>query len=196
MVDSSFGDRLTVRIDPNWPHRALWRHPLGETLRFTYMDFDQGVTEGVTPNYVAPETVGRAEAFKTYINTPNRAISVTFKFRAQGLDGGAIPSQTIETEVLQPIRFLDALKYPVFNPQQGISYAPPPVILKIGTLLTARCVLTAGDAAWDYEPMDPDTFLPQAAMFAATFEVVRTFKADLSYFPSGSSGGPISGTWE
>lgn len=197
MSDANLGDRLTVRIDPNWPHRSLWAHPLGEVLRSTFVDLAGGVSEAATPNYVSTEVTGRAEGYRAYINTSNRSITVLFRFRAQGLAGpGAIASQVIEDEVLSPVRFLDALKYPVFNAQQGISYAPPPVILKIGTLITARCILSAGDPQWIYETLDTDSLLPHACDFQATFDVVRTSKADLSYFPSGAQGGPMSGVWE
>lgn len=194
MVEAVLGDRITLSIDPNWPHRSLWQHPLGQVLRFTFVGFDDGISESVTPGYVDTEVVGRAEAYKSWINNPNRSIGVSFSFRAQGVDG-TTTQDVIEREVIQPARFLDALKYPLYNPQQDIVYSPPPVILRIGTLLTARCVLVGGDIEWQFEPMDPDLMLPHGAKFDATFEVVRSSKKDLSYFPSGSSGGPISGVW-
>lgn len=194
MVDANLGDRLTLAIDPEWPHRSLWQHPLGTLLRFTYADWDSGVSESVSPNYTETDVVGRAEPHKAWINNPSRQIQIAFKFRVQGI--GSATAQAIEEEVIQPARWLDALKYPVYNAQQNISYAPPPVILKIGTLLTARCVLTGGDIEWQFELMDPDLLLPHGANFTATFEVVRTFKQDLSYFPSGQSGGPVSGVWQ
>lgn len=194
MVEATLGDRLTVAIDPNWPHRSLWQHPLGSILRVAFVGFEDGISESVTPAYVDTEVVGRAEAYKTWINNPNRSIPVTFVFRAQGIDG-TTPEDVIQREVIQPARFLDALKYPVLNPQQGIVYAPPPVILRIGNLLTVRCVLTGGDIEWNFEAMDPDLLLPHGAKFSATFEVTRSSTRDLGYFPNGSSGGPISGVW-
>lgn len=194
IVEGDLGDRITVRIDPQWPHRSLWDHPFGEVLRTTFFDFAAGIQENASPNYVNTEVVGRAEAYKAYLNTMNRQIQMPFVFRVQGQQG--TDSRTaVEQEVIQPARFLDALKYPVFDPNQGISYEPPPVIVHFGALFTARCVLTGGDIQWVFDSMEPDTLLPHAAVFNAQFEVVRRFQADLSYFPSGSSGGPISGTW-
>ena len=194
-MEANLGERLTVAIDTGWPHRSLWQHPFGTILRVTYVDWDAGITEAMSPGYIDTTPLGRAEAYKAWTSNPNRSINVNFKFRAQGLNG-TIPDQVINEEVLLPARFLDALKYPVYNPQQDVSYAPPPVILRIGTLLTARCVLTGGDPQWIFDPMDPDSLLPHGADFNATFEVVRAFKRDLSYFPSGQSGGPMSGDWQ
>ena len=193
-MDANLGDRLTLAIDPEWPHRSLWQHPLGGVLRFAYVDWEAGVTESVSPNYAESDVVGRAEPHKAWINNPSRQITIGFRFRVQGLTGDL--AQSIEEEVIQPVRWLDALKYPVYNEQQRISYAPPPVILHVGSLLTARCVLTGGDIQWQFELMDPDLLLPHGAHFDATFEVVRSFKQNLGYFPSGSTGGPVSGTWQ
>lgn len=194
VLEANLGERLTLAIDPLWPHQGLWQHPLGRVLRFTFLDWESGINEAVTPNYVNTEVVGRAESFKAYLNTPNRSISLTFLFRVQGTESTEIRT-AIEREVIQPARFLDALKYPVFNESQGISYAPPPVILKVGSLFTGRCVLTAGDPQWR-GPWETEQLLPHACEMSCTFEVVRQFRTDLSYFPSGSSGGPISGVWE
>lgn len=194
VVDANLGERLTLAIDPDWPHRSLWQHPLGTILRFTYADWSSGVTESVSPNYTETDVVGRAEPHKAWVNNPSRQIQIGFSFQAQGINSAT--AQAIEEEVIQPMRWLDALKYPVYHPQQGVSYAPPPVILKIGTLLTARCVLTSGDMEWQFESMDTDLLRPHGGRFNATFDVVRSFKADLSYFPSGPSGGPMSGVWQ
>jgi hypothetical protein len=195
MVDSNLGDRLTITIDPSWPHISLWAHPFGNTLRVTFIDFAAGVQENAAPNYVNTEVVGRAEAYKAFLNTQNRQIQVPFRFRAIG-QGSIDPRTAIENEVVQPARFLDALKYPVYDPNQNLSFAPPPVLVKFGELFLARCIVTGGDINWIFDPMEPDTLLPHGCDFNAQFEVVRAFRADLSYFPSGSSGGPISGDWQ
>jgi hypothetical protein len=194
-VDGNLGDRMTITIDPAWPHISLWASPLGRTLRVTFIDFAAGVQENAAPNYTNTEVVGRAEAYKAFLNTQNRQIQVPFRFRAQG-QVSADPRTAIEQEVVQPARFLDALKYPVHDPNQNLSFAPPPVIVKFGELFVARCVVTGGDLNWIFDPMEPDTLLPHGCDFNAQFEVVRTFRADLSYFPTGSSGGPISGDWQ
>ena len=195
MVDGNLGDRLTITIDPGWPHISLWQHPFGRTLRVTFLDFQSGVQESASPNYVPTEVVGRAEAYMAYMNTQNRQINVPFKFRATG----QISSDTrtaIENEVIQPARFLDALKYPVYDPNQNLSFAPPPVIVKFGELFTARCIVTGGDINWVFDPMEPDTLLPHGCDFNVQFSVVRAFSPDLSYFSSGQSGGPLTGDWQ
>jgi hypothetical protein len=190
-VDGNLGDRLTITIDPSWQHLSLWQHPLGRTLRVTFLDWGGGIQESAAPNYQNTEVVGRAEAYKAFINTANRQITIPFKFRAQGVAAGSVRT-AIEEEVVNPARFLDALKYPVHDPNQNLSFAPPPVIVKFGELFVARCVLTGGDIQWIFDSMEPDTLLPHGADFNAQFEVVRAFSDDLSYF----SGGPTVGDWQ
>jgi len=197
LIEGNLGDRLTVMIDPSWPHIRLWQHPLGRTLRVTFVDFTSGIQEAASPNYVNTEVVGRAEAYKAYLNTTNRQITVPFKFRAQGQTTPGDSKQAIIDEVINPARFLDALKYPMYDPNSDISYEPPPILLKIGELISpARCILTGGDLNWLTEPMETDSLLPHGCDFVAQFEVVRRAQVDLSYFPTGSSGGPISGDWQ
>lgn len=195
-MDSNLGDRLSVRIDPTWPHRNLWRHPLGDTLRFTYVDFPSGISESASPNYSDSEVMGRAEPYTAFGGTSGREVTLTFVFQAQGLVSGLPDEQTIMNEVVLPMRWLDALKYGLYDPASGNSFAAPPVIVKIGQLFTGRCQLTGGDMDWDYESMDVDSLLPHAGRFPATFRVVRQLSGDLSYFPSGAQGGPISGLWQ
>jgi len=194
LVEGNLGDRLTITIDPLWPHQSLWRHPLGNTLRVTFVDFDAGIQENAAPNYVNTEVVGRAEAYKAFINTQNRQIQIPFKFRVQG-QTSADSRTAIEAEVVNPARFLDALKYPVYDANQNLSFPPPTVLVHVGQLFTARCILTGGDINWLHNPLEIDTLLPHGCDFNAQFEVVRTFRADLSYFPSGQTGGPVSGDW-
>lgn len=188
-VEGNLGDRITVMIDPAWQHGPLWDSPLGNTLRVTFLDLGAGISEGAAPNYQNTEIVGRAESYKAYINTGNRQINLPFKFRAQGLFGSTRAS--IEAEVINPARFLDALKYPVHDPNQNLSFAPPPVLVRFGELFIARCVLVSGDIQWLFDSMETDTLLPHGADFNAQFEVVRAFNSDLSYF----SGGPEFGDW-
>lgn len=193
-MDPNLGDRLTLTIDPAYQHRNLWQHPLGYVLRVPFVDWESGVTESVSVNYAETDVIGRAEPHKVWLNNSSRQVAIAFHFQVQGINSST--AQAIEEEVIQPARWLDALKYPLFNAQQDVSYRPPPVILKIGTLLTARCVLTAGDIEWQYDQLDTEQLLPHAANFTATFDITRAFKADLSYFPSGQVGGPVSGTWQ
>lgn len=172
MVDTNLGDRATLMIDPTWPYTSLWRHPFGSILRFIYIDFDNGIQESVTPNWSDTDVIGRAEPYKTFSGLPSREIHINFTFLNQSGD--------LNQEVVLPARFLDALKYPVYSTQSGISYAPPTCILKIGALLLARVVLTGGDLSWK-GPVDPETLLPFQCEFQASFAVVRRFQPDLSY---------------
>lgn len=179
MTDANLGERATLMIDPSWPHQALWNHPFGSILRFTYIDFEQGIQESVTPNWADTDVIGRAEPYKTFAGLPSREIQITFQFVNQ--------TGNLNQEVVLPARFLDALKYPVYSTQSGFSYPPPTCLLKIGDLLTARVVLTGGDLAWK-GPVDVDTLLPYQCEFQATFAVVRRFQPDLSY--------PFNGLWK
>jgi len=174
MPDATLGDLAFLRIDPSLDPavKALWQHPYGDTLRFTYVDFEQGVGESVAPNYADTDVIGRAEPYKAFVGLPSREITLNFTFQVQ--DGDLL------SEVVMAGRFLDALKYPLYSPQQDLSYPPPACILKIGALLTARVVLTGGDPQWK-GPVDPDTLLPHTCEFQATFSVVRRFQADLGY---------------
>ncbi len=76
-------------------------------------------------------------------------------------------TQAITKEVLDPCRFLDALRYPVID-EAGISHGPPPVMLRIGKLLSMRCVVTAYEFCPHY-PVDPTTMLPLSATCNVTF---------------------------
>lgn len=173
MADSDLGQLLTVRvIDP----LGLWLHPLGTILKFTYVDWDSGVTESAAVNYGSTEIIGRAEGYRHWIATDNAQISITFRFQVQN-EG----REAILDEVVRPARFLSQLKYPLYSQSSGLSVAPPHVILRIGDLLTARCLLTGGDIQWRTETLDPATLLPMAATFPAVFTVVRAQQDDLSY---------------
>lgn len=172
MVDQNLGERATLMIDPAWPHSSLWRHPFGNVLRFTYIDFEEGVTESSSPEWIDTPVIGRAEPYKTFGGVTSREIEMTFVFMNQ--------TGNLTNEVVLPARFLDALKYPVFSPQSGISYPPPTCILKVGSLLLARVVLMGGNLSWK-GPVDTETLLPHQCTFSATFAVVRRFQTDLSY---------------
>lgn len=186
MVDAALRDRLTIQIDPTWPWRNLWDHPLGPRLdRITYVDWESGVQENASPNYADTDVVGRAELYKNWISTSNREITITFKFRVQDAGRAAI-----NNEVIYPARFLDKLKYPVYDPGAELQYAPPPVLLRIGELLHVRAVVTNADITW-MEPFEPDTLLPHGADVPCTFQVVRKQNNDMGYRTESVR----SGTW-
>ena len=85
----------------------------------------------------------------------------------QNRDNTADIAGQIDTEVMQPSKFLDALKYPLVTPQ-GVSVGPPPLLLTIGQLLTMRCIATAVELR-SLPPFDPDTLLPYRTEVACTF---------------------------
>lgn len=172
MVDTTLGERASLLIHPRWKYRSLWRHPLGSILRFMYIDFEEGITESSAANYADIDVIGRGEPYRTFISTGAREIQITFRFHNQ--------QGNLRDEVVLPARFLDALKYPVFDSGSQLSYEPPLCLLKIGSLLTARVILTGGDPTWR-GPVDVDSLLPHYSEFQATFSVVREAQADLGY---------------
>jgi hypothetical protein len=176
---------------------------IGRKLSFAFIDLEADIQEESTPNYADTEVVGRAEQYKTFVGTGNREIPLTFRFQAQGLPqntagfdaiktsialqiaGG--PGRSVEVdavsraqlailleaEVVNPALWLDALKYPVIG-AGDLAVAPPPVLLTVGRLIpSTRCILTGGSPVWK-PPYDPETLLPFAAEFSATFTVVRS----------------------
>lgn len=205
----NLGDMFSVRIDPTWAYRNLWRSPLGTVLSAVFMDLEDGIDEGAAVNYADTEVIGRGESIKTYMGTGSREVSLVFKFRAQGLSGGvdAIDraggsnlsvfnnprdalsvdrngvqardrgavngiNTILDREVVQPARWLDALRYPITD-EAGVTHGPPPVILSIGDILAMRCVVTSCGVGWR-SPWDPETMLPHGADVSVTFASVAT----------------------
>jgi len=173
-------DKLLIRIDPSWPHWLPWRkvvNPAGRAgvpdthLIFTFVDLEDGLTESAAVNYADTDVVGRAEAYKTFISTGNKQFQINFQFRAQGLEtSGDEISEILQKEVVLPARWLDALKYPIVD--QGLTLAPPPCILQIGSLFIARVIADDVQIQWQH-PFDPESLLPHGAEVSCTFSVVR-----------------------
>ena len=130
--------------------------------------------------YASVLPVGRGEGYQAYLGTSNREITLRIQFHVQGIHSTDVTTTLFEREVIQPTRFLDALKSPVNSEQQNLSYPPPPCILKIGALFTGRVIVTAGDVTW-MPPWDPDLLLPHGSEVRSTFRVVRRFQPDLGY---------------
>lgn len=166
---------LIIRIDPTWPNYPLWTHPLGERLDITYWDTDSGISDSSSPNYADTDIVGRGELYKNWISTSNKELQITFQFHVQGTGASAL-----RREVTEPARFIDALKHNVYDPGTDISYAPPTVLLQVGSLFLIRAVVTQADIQWQ-APFDPGTLLPHHAEVATTFTVTRREDPDLSY---------------
>lgn len=176
MVDANLGERSYIRIDPTWEHARLWRSPIGQTLYLTYVDFEGGIAESAGANYADSDVTGRAEPYKAFLGNTSKEISFTVTFMAQTGD--------LENEVVQPGRFMDALKYGLFDESTEQTTEAPPCHLKLGTLFFGRVVMTTGDPQW-LGPIDTETLLPHQCQFQATFAVVRVFQTNLSYRFSG-----------
>ena len=176
-VVPDLGHLIRLQIDPDMPPdvRSLWRSPLGDTLRVTFMDYEQGIPENASVGYADIDILGRSEKFKTYTGTENKEIPLTFQFRAQGRGAGSGTSlaRTLDHEVIQPAKWLDALKYPLIGDVDGVANAPPPVLLTIGALIAMRVVLTEANITWQ-APFDPETMLPYGADVACSFQAVHT----------------------
>lgn len=172
MVDTPLtSSQISLRIDPAYAHADLWKHPQGNSLTITYVNLEEGIQETSSPNYSDSEVVGRAEAYKVFTGTSNKEIQLTFKFQSYD-------HAKVKEDVIYPARFLDALKYPLVSGE--LAYPPPPCLLKIGTLLMARVVITAADITWE-APFDVETLEPHAASVPVTFTVVRRVSPDLAY---------------
>lgn len=171
---------FTLEIDPTWPHLHLWKHPFGRKLSITFFDSESGITETTVAAYDDVRVLGRAEMYKTFMNTTNREIPMTFRFQAQGV--GDIGDQDLasQNEVVLPCRFLDALKEPVYDESQQLSFAPPPLLMKFGSLFFARCVMLNGSPTWE-PPFIPSSLLPLRATYPATFVIVRAKNPNLEY---------------
>lgn len=164
---------------------------IGWTLVANYFDYDEGFNEQSDVSYADTEVVGRVESYKSFVGVSNKEVSLTFDFIATGEEVTAsdavLASQfdqaielgfesaeaeqvtIVQREVHARARFLDALKYPVTV--RGVTYAPPPVILGIGSFFYMRAVATAVDIQWK-GPWLPEARIPMAATVNITFTAV------------------------
>lgn len=170
-IPAPLGDRFSLMIDPVWRSRFPdgWQSRLGPVLYPTFYNFDEGISESGGVNYADTDVVGRAEQIKSYVGSGNREIPLTFQFQAQG-GSGRDGVETLNQEVVYPAKWLDALKHPYIR--EDISHPPPPVLLRLGSLLQARCIATDVTVTWK-APFHPTAMLPYAAEVSCTFTVVR-----------------------
>lgn len=176
----SISEGVYLEIDPTWlaHNRGYPLSPMGEKLRFVFIDLEDGIEESAAVNYADFEIVGRAESYKSFIGAGNREFPLVFKFRAQGIDS-ADPATAIDSEVVQPALWLDSLKAP-YTGQDGLSHAPPPCLLALGELFFGRVVATDVQISWQ-PPFEQETFLPHGADVTCTFTVVREFIKNYSF---------------
>ncbi len=144
-------------------------------LAITYVDFEAGIPEGVTPAYADTDVIGRGEVYKHYLSTPAREVPVSFHFMVKG-EGQA----AINQEVIYPARWLEKLKYPVTDTASGTAFPPPSCILHIGSFLHCRVVVTGAEIQWR-QPFDAATLLPMYAVVNCTFAVQRLASTDMGY---------------
>lgn len=179
---------ITIMVERSSPAGKIWESiKPPETgsgdiykLNIMFMDeFDSGITESSQPEYVGSKVVGRAEEFKSYAGTSNRELNLKCKFRVQGLESYSSVQAAIEREVLNPAKWLDALKYPIID-DQGIARNPPSVILTIGKLLTMRCIVTKADVSWQ-APWDVESMYPFGADVDCTFTSVSAKIGNYSF---------------
>lgn len=176
---------LSLRIDPTWPYRHLWFSPLGETINLTYVDFGEGFQDNSQPTYADTDIIGRGELFKTFMGTSNKELNFSVEFRVQNTGNDAL-----YREVIWPARWIEACKHGVFDDGASLMQAPPPVLVRIGSLLHLRTIVTQADIVWK-EPFEPVTMLPHGAQMNLTFQVVRRKSPDLGYRLESI----FSGTW-
>ena len=210
-IDWNWRLEHSALVDQN-PH-------LERTLEFNFFDNEAGIIESSNVNYNDIDIIGRPEAFKVYASTTNKEIQLSLHFQAQGLDltGSSSRSRSsfgdnvstvflslddmssvesddldvavIQDEVINPVRFLDSLKYPIVDEESEISFAPPPCLLQLGQLFLGRVVVTEVQIVWK-APYDPLTFLPLGADVQLAVAVVRTVPTNY-YVPDG----PMTGQW-
>lgn len=169
-----------VRIDPNWPYLNVWQDARtkqelpgqqlygdGTFLNCPFVNLSDGLAETFGVDYADTQVIGRAESYKTFMGTTNREVQLSFWFWSQDGDPQA--------EVVAPARWLESLKSPVIDTVSKLSHAPPPVLIQIGQLLIARCVVTDATLTWQ-APFEPRTLLPHGVEVQVTFTVVRRWQ--------------------
>lgn len=199
-IVQNLGNLFSISIDALWPYADYWASPIGRSLSAIFFDSNETIfTESASVQYTSVDIIGRAEPIQVWMGTDAREISFTFKFRAQGKLGTDIGQQvggsnltginpntlrnnpgvktatdniaeTIESEVIQPAKFLMALGMPIID-ESGIAHGPPPVRINVGRLLAMRAILKDCQVTWE-GPIDPDTMLPHGASVQCTFSSV------------------------
>jgi hypothetical protein len=155
-----------LAVDPSTPAGATY----GGNGKVHFTWFPDSFTTSAAPNWEGVQVLGRSEEFKIYANTGNREITVQFEFFAQGpgdLDGA------IEREVLQKVRFLESLAYPV---EQGNGLVAEPAVcwLKLGGFLRSRVIMSGAPNVTYMGPWSVDSELPMHATVDCTFVEVNT----------------------
>lgn len=142
---------------------------------------DEGFAEAMGVQYAATEITGRGEPYQTFQAGESKQIALTFCLEARQAESEEAPyarDNLSPFHVMFWTRWFEALKQPIYHadPAYDRTYAPPPVILTVGRLLIARCLVTAVDSKW-LPPFEPGTMYPHGAELGVTFTVVRAAAA-------------------
>lgn len=178
-VASPPNPQLSVMIDPNYVYKSLWDSIHNETrVDAIFMELAEGITETATVQYDEEHIVGRASSILSFMGVSARQIPLTFRFHVQGRSDFTsgdpdqeMISDAIHQEVLTPVKFLEALKFPVID-GMGLAHAPPPVILTIGSLSRMRAIVHECQITWQ-APWLIEEMLPYGADVQVTFVEVE-----------------------
>jgi len=181
--------QLSVMIDQNYVYRSLWGLIHGVfRIEAIFMELAEGITETATVQYDEEHIVGRASSILSFMGVSARQIPLTFRFHVQGRVGStggdtdsAMIAEAIRDEVLEPVKFLEALKYPVVD-EMGLAHAPPPVILTIGRLAVMRAVVHECQVTWQ-APWLIEAMLPYGADVQVTFAEVQPLVGNFAARP-------------
>jgi hypothetical protein len=162
-----------ISIDRTWwaKYGELWQPepPFGgdrQRIPLVFLDLENGIEETAEPSYQTTEVMGRQEAYQTFISTGNKEVQFRIVFQVQGV-GTTTPNAAILNEVIRPVRWLEALKFPVYDLVRAISLPPPPVMLRIGSFLFMRGIVTSCNPAWK-GPFEPSLLYPYNAEVQVT----------------------------
>lgn len=99
-------------------------------------DFEcpDSVSESVSANYDMQSIIGRAGSVRGYNNTTDKSYSFTLL-----LNDDLCPKGIVQT-----VAFIQSQLYPEYKSM----IIPPKTMLRIGHIMSARCVLTGCDVTW------------------------------------------------
>lgn len=94
----------------------------------------------------------------------------------------------ILTSVVRPALWLENLKYPTTD-KEGLFFAPPPLFLVIGSMLSMRCIVTSAQIRWmgPWLSVAPSTGRSNQELLPMAADVQMTFTS-VSKNPSGARG--------
>lgn len=134
-----------------------------------FTGFDPAIAEGIQAQYATADVVGRAESYLTYTGTANRELSLSLECHAQ------TPQEM--SDMYDAVRILQSLCEPIPG-DKGFDYAPPPVIVTVGRLLTMRAVVESVTPTWG--PNYDENLRPIGCTIAIQFKCVRKVSASNS----------------